>query len=96
MNPLVRQSATAAGFAADAELDSKLTVFALLVQQQRNRELMKMMQQYMRQDIGVCADTCRAVGHTAAANWLQAHADSLTLDWDAITVMLLNNLDVSG
>ena len=88
--------AHAAGLDADAQLAGKLQVFALLVQQQRNRELMAMFQQYMRQDITVCAETCRAVGQVTAANWLQAHADSLVLDWDEMTVTLLNNPDVRG
>ena len=88
--------AHAAGLDADAQLAGKLQVFALLVQQQRTRELMAMFQQYMRQDITVCAETCRAVGQSAAADFLQAHADSLVLDWDEITVTLLNNPDVSG
>lgn len=82
MNTLLMDLATTAGFdtGADAELDNKLSMFALLVQQHRNRELMDVMQQYMRQDIRACADTCRAVGQVTAANWLQAHADSLVLD----------------
>lgn len=88
--------AHAAGFDADAQLAGKLQVFALLVQQQRTRELMAMFQQYMRQDIRACAETCRAVGQVTAANWLQAHADSLVLDWDEMTVTLLNNPDVRG
>ena len=55
-----------------------------------------MFQQYVRQDITVCAETCRAVGQSSAADFLQAHADSLVLDGDEMTVTLLNNPDVSG
>jgi hypothetical protein len=36
------------------------------------------------------------VGQSAPADFLQAHADSLVLDWDEMTVTLLNNTDVSG
>lgn len=91
MPPSIKRMAQTAGFSESevSAMASKLALFALLIQEERNSQLMAMFRAFGQSELRACAQACRSAGHDAAADLLLAHADAWDVSADAITLQQL-------
>ena len=83
--------AMTAGFdlQSNQSLREKLSLFALLIEQKRTRQLIDVFQIFSQSELRECAQACRAAGHAQAADLLLARASALVVNADALTISSL-------
>ena len=87
---ILRIAQTAGLAMGDQELRSKLTLFALLIEQERSSQLIAMFQEFAQSELRNCAQACRSAGHNAAADMLLAHAKTLVVSPNRLTLHQLS------
>lgn len=84
-------TAKAAGFDVekDAELERKLKIFSVLIEQQKTSQLIALFNQHMQAELSACAQACRDAGHAQAADLLITRSSAMVITADALTVSAL-------